>query len=283
MFRCWPCPAGRFGSPSLTGASLTGPDCTGSCAPGYYCPGASTSPDELECGEGSYCPEGSSTPLKTPSGTFSYSEGSRDSPATRTSVQTCPRGRWCPGNGLSLPCPAGTFGDAEGVGVEGCSGWCKPGTYCGEGAVQPEVCRGLDAWPSLTIIPQHKSLLSFYCPQGTVLPRANPCPAGTFGKEFGLTGPACSGTCPPGYYCPAGSTGPYAHPCGSPREYCPQGSGEPVPVSWGFYTHRVSGDERGGGATRDSQTICGPGTFCVRGEAIPCPPGTYGTSLGLGS
>ncbi len=72
--------------------------------------------------------------------------------------------------GCPIPCPAGRFARtlARRSFADECSG-CEPGAYCLAGSVEPV-----------------------------------PCPAGRFGSAFGLTNASCSGTCPPGSYCPEG-------------------------------------------------------------------------------
>ena len=69
------------------------------------------------------------------------------------------------------------------------------------------------------------------------------CPAGRFGTPGAvLTSSACSGTCAPGFYCPAGSTSSGAVPCGGIGVFCPAGSGAPVPVNGpGWYTTPATG------------------------------------------
>ncbi|CAM9427891.1 unnamed protein product, partial [Laminaria digitata] len=70
-----------------------------------------------------------------------------------------------------------------------------------------------------------------YCQQGMAVY----CPPGTYGKTGGLQDAACSGPCPPGWYCPPGTVDPFLFACGGPEHYCPEGSGRQLPVDMGFY------------------------------------------------
>jgi len=51
----------------------------------------------------------------------------------------------------------------------------------------------------------------YYCPEGSTLP--TPCPAGTYGNVSGLSAPACSGLCEPGHWCPVASVSPRQRQC----------------------------------------------------------------------
>ena len=60
-----PCPAGLFGNRRM----LSDPQCSGNCSAGYYCPEASTRPDQIPCGSSSvYCPPGSVEPTPVTEG-----------------------------------------------------------------------------------------------------------------------------------------------------------------------------------------------------------------------
>ena len=48
---------------------------------------------------------------------------------TRSAAAKCPRGHFCDA-GVKRPCPGGTYGDAEGLSTEECSGACEGGYYC---------------------------------------------------------------------------------------------------------------------------------------------------------
>lgn len=60
----------------------------------------------------------------------------------------------------------------------------------------------------------------YYCPIGSVNGTANRCPAGRYGAVTGLLTSSCSGTCLPGYYCPEGSWSPRQYQCANgPSDY----------------------------------------------------------------
>jgi hypothetical protein len=68
--------------------------------------------------------------------------------------------------------------------------------------------------------------------------------------------------------------------------FCPEGSVSPTPVSNGHYTigatsqpgHYQTNEDA---ATRYSQVLCEPGSYCVDGVKYPCPAGTFGETSGL--
>lgn len=60
------------------------------------------------------------------------------------------------------------------------------------------------------------------------------CPAGRYGVP-GMEDEACTGPCGAGYYCPEGATSARERECGSEYLFCPQGSGEPINVTTGWY------------------------------------------------
>ncbi|GBG23860.1 NACHT, LRR and PYD domains-containing protein 12 [Hondaea fermentalgiana] len=111
------------------------------------------------------------------------------------------------------------------------------------------------------------------------------CPAGTFGEVTALSISTCSGSCAPGFYCPAGSTSATQEICplGS---YCPEGT--PGPNTFrcplGTYNDAV------GLTSIEECPVCeaSPGFVCAVGssstpseDVIPCPLGHYCTGIGL--
>jgi hypothetical protein len=172
------------------------------------------------CPAGNYCPSGSIIPTK------------------------CPNGHYCPDGKVFLPCPAGRYGDREGLGSPDCSGLCAQGHYCLEGSISAT---------------DHL------------------CPAGYYGDIHGLTNKNCSGLCLPGYYCPTGTIHSQEHSCGNPEVYCPLGSSQPLTVSPGYYSVGGSADE----TTRFDQMIAHKGFFALEGIEYPCPAGTFGNRTGL--
>jgi hypothetical protein len=115
---------------------------------------------------------------------------------------------------------------------------------------------------------------------------AQPCPAGLYGSEFGLTSETCTGSCLAGYYCPAGSMSPtsmvsarllsgmvpsrccdamwWGQACGSSAVFCKANASEPTPVTVGYYSIPVSVSE----LYRTDQASCEPGSFCMDGVKV---------------
>jgi hypothetical protein len=163
-------------------------------------------------------------------------------------------------NGCEL-CPAGSFGQTNGLASSACSGKCPKG---------------------------------YYCPPGSSSPTTLKCPAGRYGSEEGMASAACSGPCNAGYFCPEGSTSPTQVPCAGTSFFCPGGSADRIAVTDGYYTTSaapIAGDSTHPSARsnrqshfhRTSQDICERGHYCVAGAKFKCPPGVYGSTPGLTS
>ena len=112
---------------------------------------------------------------------------------------------------------------------------------------------------------------------------AVPCPAGTYGASTGLTTPACSGQCMPGYICPAGSTVSNPFPCGVSVNYCPAGSSAPLICPSGSYTGplAVGAYPAAPETNRYTCTACPVNRLCSAGRLLPavdfsasCPGGS---------
>ena len=105
--------------------------CSGECEAGYKCPVGSSSPDEEPCSEEShhYCPAGSSEPTTVDSGYYTFPESGN----TRFEQRICPRGSYCTG-GERKDCPAGRYGNEEGLTDDSCSGECEKGFRCPKGS-----------------------------------------------------------------------------------------------------------------------------------------------------
>jgi hypothetical protein len=119
-----PCPAGTFndqeGVSTLEGCF--------NCSMGYTCSMASTTPTQHECGGTDvFCPVGSTTPTRVSSGYRTVGGG----PKTRVAQVPCGPGAYCPGDGNSYLCPAGTF--AAFPGHARCRP-CAAGYYCDRGS-----------------------------------------------------------------------------------------------------------------------------------------------------
>ncbi len=115
----------------------------------------------------------------------------------------------------------------------------------------------------------------YFCPSGSVSSSSQICPAGRYGSTSGLQDKYCSGPCQVGHYCPAGSTSSKAHVCGDPILYCPMASGYPTIVGFGNYTFG------GTNVTQSAERPCEEGFYCQQGVQYPCPPGTFGSSIGM--
>ncbi|CAM9741308.1 unnamed protein product, partial [Ectocarpus sp. 13 AM-2016] len=123
-----PCAPGGFGSYTEETSFL----CSGLCPAGSFCPEGSSSP--APCGNSSvYCPAGSSTPIVVSPGNYTVGGTSASG---RIEQAVCPKGRYCR-QGLATLCPAGTFGEREGLHDDACSGPCPAGWYCPPGAIDP--------------------------------------------------------------------------------------------------------------------------------------------------
>ncbi|GBG23803.1 Hypothetical Protein FCC1311_000232 [Hondaea fermentalgiana] len=87
-----------------------------------------------------FCPEGSPQPRMAKLGYYTND--------ARTVQLKCPLGSFCM-QGMKKPCPAGTFGDREGLASALCSGYCPAGAACPEGTSKPLAYADLDAAGSL--------------------------------------------------------------------------------------------------------------------------------------
>mgnify|MGYP003387336271 CR=1 FL=1 len=163
----------------------------------------------------------------------------------RSTQAICDVGHYCVG-GVRHSCPAGVYGDTEGLTTAECSGVCPSG---------------------------------YFCPEATYSKFQFRCPAGRYGGVTGLTDSSCSGLCEAGYYCPEQSTSPTQVACGhlytrsEPSDdvistievgralshpnsvFCWQGSPVPQSVHPGFYS--VNND------------------YLTRSAEVQCPKGSY--------
>ena len=136
-------------------------------------------------GTDQYCPEGSPLPVPVSIGYHTIN----GPPLRRSSQSICDPGSYCDTKGVRRLCPAGSYGNINGM-LEGCEAACPKGHYCTIGSTAPV-----------------------------------PCPAGLFGDRTNLTTVACSGRCYEGYYCDIGSPSATQHECGDEKYICPVGSG----------------------------------------------------------
>lgn len=211
------CPAGTYGNEIKLETEV----CSGKCPAGFYCPAGTTNPYSHDCGEGNYCPSGSIKPIKVPHGYYSIDNEKKRNPDNknrRTSIIICPKGSYCIG-GEKFLCPAGTYGNQEGLKDKSCSGSCPVGYYCPAGLINPFSfsCSKNLIWKTLSQKKnedyKHDDLLKnlnqfpsqFYCPVNSTRPQAL-----TYGYyltksiESKYNGGGFTGElpCPIGSYCP---------------------------------------------------------------------------------
>ena len=100
-------------------------------------------------------------------------EGGRHCAAGSLKGLLCDRGSYCaPGASLQKPCPAGRFGEVDGLDSSNCSGACAKGHYCGDGAIRAT---------------------------------EQACLAGTYNELEGLTAQDDCKACGKGHACPVGA------------------------------------------------------------------------------
>ena len=218
---------------------------------GYYVSGKVRS----KCGHvGFFCKNG----IKSQVSEGYYSIGGHEDGTTRSGQIKCEYGHYCK-NGEKIKCPAGKFGAELGLASSDCSGEClagyycpigsvsgnqhpcgSPSVYCPSGSIEPVSVR--DGYYSIGGSGSHLTHTSevitppgYFAHQGQKFS----CFEGSYGNEYGLFEPYCSGFCDAGYYCPPGSVSPKQNICGNSSVYCPYASAEPRPVRKGYYTSRV--------------------------------------------
>ncbi|KAL6471032.1 hypothetical protein MHYP_G00196820 [Metynnis hypsauchen] len=250
----------------------------GLCIAGFYCPKGSLSPYATPCPAGHYCPRGTPLPLPCLPGTLRNVPGG----SSMEDCLMCPSGYFCDQRGLTQPsgqCSEGYYCPGGQNSSRPSEHKCRAGHYCEEGSVSDRACPMGSYQPSEG---QHKCevcLAGFFCPQeGMTYPilcrpgfycpagRENqqPCPAGTYGNQSGLTDSSECTLCDPGTYCArAGNTSP-SGPCAA-GFLCFGGASIPSPVD------NITG------------TQCPPGLYCLTGSptATPCPKGTFSVQSGL--
>ena len=230
-------------------------------------------------------------------------------------------GHYCPKKShAQIPCQPGTYQDEE---MKQLCDPCIAGHYCNNYATK--------SIADMKICPS-----GYFCPDGTSSFTNHPCPIGTFGRKEGLkhidqcsicpSGMYCdvegatnaTGFCAEGYYCKKGAKsknpteGPHANIC-TQGNYCPVGTGHPVPCPIGTYSNRIglsSVDECSPcdagkfcndsglteptdlcdagwfcpeSSTHSKTNLCSQGAYCPKGtdQELLCPPGTFSEILGL--
>ncbi|XP_064159371.1 SCO-spondin [Anguilla rostrata] len=244
--QCLPCPEGYFcGSEGLV-------EPTGRCRPGFLCFGGAQVPNPTDhqtgspCPRGAFCQQGVIVSLCSEGYYCAWGSSSPE-------PDLCPTGYYCPtGTDAPAPCPPGTFSPRRGnAGQDDCVA-CPAGHFCqGEGVVQPEPC------PS-----------GHYCPPGAAVGTEFPCPPGTMRPQRGGAGPEDCQLCPAGMFCALHGLVQPTGPCQA-GFHCPPGASSPN--STGYMVRSAANG------------LCPPGHYCPAGEGypLPCPPGSYSSSVGL--
>jgi hypothetical protein len=152
------------------------------CSDGGYCPEGSLAP--IPCGNDTvYCPRGSVSPLPCTPGY--YTDGFSSS--QKSELVLCPRGSYCPGDGLRYPCGKGYYGAAMGLLSPSCSGRCDDGALCPLESVAS----------SGTACP-----MGYFCVAGL----GTACPPGTYNDALGAaTRDACV-LCPENTFSPVSNS-----------------------------------------------------------------------------
>ena len=280
---------------SVGGASNTTRTGQQECTEGFYCSGGVPYP----CGLASvYCPAAAPSPVPVESGYFSTPEGSVAT--QRTGQEQCGAGYFCVG-GVRSQCPAGRYGDTDGLSSSECSGECDAGYFCAAGSTSSTaaVCGGADVYCPMGTTSRRLASDGVYTVGGAgVTTRSDvslclkghwcsggvstPCAAGRYGASDGSGNAECSGACQAGYVCGSGATTAQQEECGlaggsdlGSKVYCPLGSSSVSFVSDGNYS-------TGGTVnTRTGEAMCEAGYYCKNGVRSLCPAGRFGNVTGL--
>ena len=203
-----------------------------------------------------YCPLGTNATIPIEPGYYGSNAVAGNGSGTFTTHTICPAGSYCAGlsTGVAL-CPAGTYVLTP-----------TPATPLPRGVPPlpatvacPNVL--LFAWP-VSAVCASPLRWSARCgamrrwPNGACFcVESPPC---RYGNKTGLSDSACSGQCPPGYYCPAGTTNATANPCGNVTVFCGGGVGAPSLVDSTKYSTPLWVAEN----VRFNQTPCDAGYSC---------------------
>ena len=233
------CPAGTY-QPFSQKSTET--DCL-ACPAGKFCDIDGIGDDVIvlsnyDCTPGYICTQNAVSETPDDGGFTECTDGS----LTCTGYK-CPTGHYCPDVSLvPVKCPAGTFNSEElQFGLDSCLA-CTEGYYCeNEGNTDPTgLCQAGYFCPESSIQkdpPGNECRIGFYCPEGAVSEFA--CEDGRFQNE---TQQADCKTCPDGYTCP--------FTCSN------QG---------------ITDNNDDGNCLIECET----GHYCIAGNEIACPAGTY--------
>lgn len=288
-------------TPSSTGSFCRGlglQSASGECPAGFLCAEGSKSPVDpfSRCRPGGYCPRGAQKQKACPVGHTRTLLGAR----SEKDCDPCPPGRVCKADGSSKPCNEGSF--CPGADKKPVS--CTKGHFCPAGAARARPCPAGQLQPTagqascINCSEGHTCLWTKgkngcdknlnlgieteqLCPQGFACPSGKmpaPCAAGLYAPVAGKGCIACpkgffctgepsgkvSGTCAPGYRCPASS-----RPTG---DSCPNigfcSAGKLQECEKGYYAAR-SGLQR-----KEDCSQCPPGSLCGA-KVQPCPAGSF--------
>lgn len=295
---CTACTGGKY----CDEEGMTAPK--GDCKAGFYCTGGAISSMPTDgttgniCSVGGYCPEGSSAAVACADGKYNKKKGSK----TQDDCIDCPPGRYCSGTALSdptglctagyyctggastatqhsatagyyslegyeamIPCPAGTWAEADNA--DSCDD-CPAGKYC------PNTGTGATGNLPISCPTGHyclaTSIAPIPCPLGTYnsaveadgLDDCIACDAGKYCAEPGLS--AVSGDCTAGFKCISGSI--YREPV----DITDPLNEDYGPCDPGYYCDDPS-----------SPTACPAGTYnpfygaASLAECMKCPAGKY--------
>ena len=166
---------------------------------------------------------------------------------------------------------------------------CAAGSYSPSGGLGRSTCVRDAATLTYTLPASAVCVIApagSYTPDGITL---LPCPGGTFGSASGLSTPACSGQCLPGFYCPPGSTSATQFPCGAITLYCPAGAAAPLTCANGSYTGPLASGiyPAAPAANRYTCSVCPPNRLCDPGIMYPavdfsatCPDSSLFVQIG---
>ena len=317
------------------------------CAAGYYCIlGATTNQPPTgstggQCPAGTYCPQGTSYPRPCTAGYACPTAGlSAVGPActagyfctlSATSVTPsgvaqgggpCTPGYYCPSGSVAMvPCPKGTYSNANlNTALSQCTA-CDDGSYCAQPGsttttgqcYQGYYCQKATGATVGYTIPNPSSQIcnkGYYCPTGTTTQVA--CSSSTYQDN---SGQATCKPCPAGYYCSATAKTLCNPSITTISFYCPGGTRNYIQCSDGQYNMQIAsyqpsdclscpqgyfcpqnptgsqgkvnacpaGNYCPTGTGSSQGTPCQAGYYCPAGTALryPCPPGFYCDIAGL--
>ena len=343
--QCLPCDPGHY-CPNTAMTAIPA-DPANLCDPGYYCIlGATTKTPATgatggQCQAGTYCPQGTSYARPCTAGYACPTAGmSAVGPActagyfctlSATTVTPsggaqgggpCTPGYYCPtGSVAMVPCPQGTYSNANLNTVSTQCTPCDDGYYCAQPAATTTTaqcyagyyCQKVGgALVGFTVPNPSNKICSigYSCPLGTTQQVA--CSSSTYQDNAGQ---ATCKACPPGYYCSATAKTLCNPSITTISFYCPGGARTYTQCADGTYNMQIAsyqlsdclscpagyfcpqtptgsqgkinacpaGNYCPVGTGSSQGTACEVGYYCPAGTALryPCPPGRYCDTTGL--